>query len=128
MPSSPTDAAKPGLMAAALMCRCPRCRKGAVYAPGFLNLNLNEKCPECGLPIAKHDNGDGPAVFMIFVLGFSLVPMAFVADHFFHVATWAIISVLAPAGLGITVGGLRPLKAYVMALQYKHRPDIWERS
>jgi uncharacterized protein (DUF983 family) len=127
MPRS-TEQSAPGLIMAALACKCPRCRRGDIYAPGFLNLTLNERCAACGLEIARHDNGDGPAVFMIFILGFSLVPLAFVAEHFFHAPTWAIIAVLTPVCLGIAVGGLRPLKAYVMALQYKHRPDSWEKS
>jgi uncharacterized protein (DUF983 family) len=126
MPSSDTEtAAKKSLVMAASACQCPRCRDGAIYKPGFMSLALNEKCPVCGLPLAKNDNGDGPAVFLIFVLGFSLVPLALLTDHFLHPPLWAIGGGFGVVALGTTIGALRPLKAYVMALQYKHRPDSW---
>ena len=48
-------------------CRCPRCRKGSIYN-GFIT--LTKQCSQCGFEISKHDSGDGPAVFLIFVLGF----------------------------------------------------------
>jgi uncharacterized protein (DUF983 family) len=112
----------------ALACKCPRCGEGGLYKPDFLSLSLNERCAVCGLELAKNDNGDGPAVFLIFVIGFSLVPLAFIAEHFFNVPNGIIIAVFAVAALTITIGGLRPLKAYVMALQYKHRPEIWKRD
>lgn len=127
MPSSHIETARPGLLAAALACKCPRCRSAYIYKPGFLSLNLVERCPECGLELAKNDNGDGPAVFLIFLLGFALVPTAFAVDMLFSPPIWLTGSVFSALALAITFGALRPLKAYVLALQYKHRPKIWEK-
>ncbi len=116
------------LIKRALACRCPRCGKGEIYAGGLGTLNLHERCPECGLELAKNDNGDGPAVFLIFILGFSLVPLAVLADYVFNPPLWAIGIIFGGLALALTIGMLRPLKAYVMALQYKHRPGIWENN
>ena len=105
--------------------KCPRCHEGSLYKPGF-TLDLRERCDNCGLDFSKNDSADGPAVFLIFILGFALVPLALILDAalgpplWVHAILWSII------GIGATVGSLRPLKAYIIALQYKHRPRDWE--
>ncbi|WP_419903611.1 DUF983 domain-containing protein [Kiloniella sp.] len=58
---------------AGLLCKCPRCGKGNVFQ-GLLK--VRDQCPECGFDLAKSDSGDGPAVFIVFILGFIVVPMA----------------------------------------------------
>lgn len=107
-------------------CKCPRCGKGDIYKPGFLNMTVRDKCTECALDLAKNDSADGPAVFLIFVLGFSLVPLAWIFEWAFAPPLWVHAVLWSAVALGITLGALRPLKAYVIALQYKHRPHTWE--
>ncbi len=104
----------------ALACKCPRCRRGALYAPGPLSLSLRSSCPDCGLDFS-HDGGDGAAVFLIFVLGFLLVPAALVFEFSFSPPLWLHGLLWPPLGLALTVFLLRPLKAYIFALEYKHR-------
>lgn len=106
-------------------CRCPSCGQGKIYRPGFLNFTLQEKCSECGLDLAKNDSADGPAVFLIFILGFLLVPLALVLDAAFQIPLWVHAILWTVVALGLTLGMLKPLKAYVIALQYKHRPEDW---
>ena len=60
-------------LSAGLGCKCPRCGRGRLFA-GFLT--VAEKCEACGLELAKHDSGDGPAVFVILILGFIVVGLA----------------------------------------------------
>ena len=33
-------------------------------------------CTSCGLDLQAEDSGDGPAVFLIFILGFTVAPLA----------------------------------------------------
>jgi len=105
---------------------CPKCREGRIFKPGWLTVDLKDACPACGLDLSKSDSADGPAVFLIFILGFALVPLALwvVATVpwplWLHAAVWAVIA------LTVTLGWLRPLKAYIIALQYKHRPHDWD--
>lgn len=105
-------------------CKCPRCGVGDLYRSS-LSLTLNDTCAECALNLEKNDSADGPAVFMMFILGFALVPLALWLDHIFmiplvvHAILWTIVA------LGLTLGMLRPLKSYVIALQFKHRPGDW---
>jgi uncharacterized protein (DUF983 family) len=106
-------------------CVCPRCEKGALYRPG-VTLSLRSACPACGLDYSKNDSADGPAVFLIFILGFALVPLALAVDWalapplWVHAVLWSVLT------LGLTLGALRPLKAYIIALQFKHCPQDWD--
>ncbi len=106
-------------------CRCPRCQEGKLYKAGF-SLDLLAACPVCGLDLTRNDSADGPAVFLIFILGFLLVPIALLTDAVFHWPLWVHAIVWGALALGLTVGSLRPLKAYIIALQFKHRPDDWK--
>ncbi len=111
----------------ALACKCPKCGQGDLYKPGFLNLSLNPTCTACGFDLAKNDNGDGPAVFLIFILGFSLVPLALLVDHLFEPPLWFHAILWTIVALGLTLGMLKPLKAFVIALQLKHRASDWDK-
>jgi uncharacterized protein (DUF983 family) len=104
---------------------CPRCGKGRLFKPG-LTLSIAEKCDSCGLALARNDSGDGPAVFMVFILGFLLVPLALLFDHFVSPPLWVHAVLWTVVALGICVFTLQPIKAYVVALQFKHRPQTWE--
>jgi uncharacterized protein (DUF983 family) len=106
-------------------CKCPRCKNGRLYKPG-LTVELAEKCPECGLDFTRNDSADGPAVFLIFILGFLLVPLALLTDALLGWPLWLHALVWGVLALGLTLGALRPLKAYIIALQYRHRPDDWK--
>jgi len=107
-----------------MSCVCPRCGKGALYHSRF-SLDLNPACPECGLDLAGNDSADGPAVFLIFVLGFLLVPLAVLFETLFAPPLWAHGVIWGGVAIGLTLGGLKPLKALVIGLQFKHRPGDW---
>lgn len=114
------------LIRQAWSCRCPRCGIGSLYREGFLNINLNESCSSCGLKLSKSDSADGPAVFLIFILGFLLVPAALLLEWAVSPPLWLHVIVWGIVALGLTLGSLRPIKAYIIALQFKHRPESWE--
>lgn len=110
-----------------MACKCPKCGQGNLFKPGFLSYDLQDKCPSCGLDYSKTDCADGPAVFLIFVLGTLIVPLALVFEAlvhpplYVHAILWTIVC------LGLTLGSLKPLKSYIIALQYKHRPGDWDK-
>jgi uncharacterized protein (DUF983 family) len=80
-----------------------------------------ENCAVCGLPLRAMDSGDGPAVFLIFVLGFLVVPLAIWASSVLDLPFWLQGSFWGVVILALTVGMLRPAKALVLALTYRHR-------
>lgn len=106
-------------------CRCPRCGQGALYEDGFWTARVRETCPSCGLRLGENDSGDGPAVFLIFLLGFSLVPLALVLEYWLFPPLWVHAVLWGGAAVGLALGMLRPLKSYIIALQFKHRPGDW---
>ncbi len=105
-------------VAPGLACRCPRCGKGKLY-DGFLT--VAETCKVCRLDLRKADSGDGPAVFIIFILGFLVVPLALLLEakvgppYWVHVAIWPVVILVGALGL------LRPLKGLLIALQFHHK-------
>lgn len=107
-----------------LACKCPRCKQGDLYRRGF-TLTLRHQCANCGLDLNKNDSADGPAVFLIFILGFLIVPLALIIDTIFTPPVWVHAVLWTPLVLGATLGALRPLKAYIIALQFRHRPESW---
>lgn len=111
------------LLRTALACKCPRCGEGDLYRPGFLNLTIVDRCAHCAFPLGKNDSADGPAVLLIFALGALLVPLAAALEFIFAPPLWLHVVLWGPLALALTLGALRPLKAYVIALQYKHRPQ-----
>ena len=91
------------------------------------SLDVQDTCPNCGLDLTKGDTADGPAVFLIFILGFLIIPLALwigmvVVDWplWVHALVWTTLMIV------LTAGSLKPIKAYIIALQYKHRPDEME--
>ena len=108
-----------------LACSCPKCGIGNLY-PSFFNLTLKDTCSSCGLDLAKNDSADGPAVFLIFVLGTLLVPMALIFDHYISPPLWVHACLWGIIAISLTLGMLKPLKALIIYLQYKHRKSDWK--
>jgi len=102
---------------AALRCRCPRCGEGKIFV-GLLTVRAT--CPACGLDLSAEDAGDGPAVFLIFFLGAVAVLIAAWLEIEYEPPVWVHLMVLTPIIVGGAIGLLRPLKAYMIALQYRH--------
>jgi uncharacterized protein (DUF983 family) len=102
---------------AALACRCPRCGEGRLFT-GLLTVRA--ACPSCGLDFSAEDAGDGPQVFVIFFLGLIVVGLAIWVELKFAPPIWVHALVWTPLILGGAIGMLRPLKAGLIALQYRH--------
>lgn len=114
------------LIKLAWACKCPKCGQGDLYRSRF-DLSVKDTCESCGLDLGKSDSADGPAVFLIFILGFTIIPIAIVFSFLFDIPLWVHGVVWSIVILGLTVGSLRPLKAYIIALQFKYRPrDLGE--
>jgi uncharacterized protein (DUF983 family) len=113
------------LIRLALACKCPRCREGVLYKTVW-SLELRAQCPVCHLDFSKNDSADGPAVFLIFILGALLVPMAWIFESVFAPSIWVHVVIWTFVALAMVLGAMRPLKAYIIALQFKYRPEDLE--
>ena len=103
---------------------CPRCKEGALF-PNRWTLTTQERCPACHLPLAKNDSGDGPAVFMVFILGFLLVPLSIGLEIWLSPSLWVHATLWGGVGLGLCAFTMQPIKTYVIHLQYRHNPETW---
>jgi uncharacterized protein (DUF983 family) len=101
-----------------LRCRCPRCGEAPLF-DGLLSVKA--RCPSCDLDYSKIDAGDGPAVFVILILGFIVVGLALWVELRFGPPLWLHMVLWTPVILGGSIALLRPFKATLVALQFKHK-------
>ena len=100
--------------------RCPRCGQGRLFK-GFLN--LAPRCSACGLDFSFADSADGPAVFVILIVGFLIAGAALLTEIAYSPPIWVHLVVWLPLVLVLCLGMLRPLKGLLVALQYHHRAE-----
>ena len=75
----------------------------------------------CHLDFGKADSGDGPAVFLILILGALSVLLAYLLLFVLVLPEWISWLVLVVGVIGGALLLLRPAKALMVALQYKNR-------
>ena len=104
-------------LAGALAGRCPRCKSKTLFA-GWVR--FADKCPACELDFSSFNVGDGPAAFLILVIGAILTVAALVTDGIFS-PPWWVHAVWVPVGIALTIFGLRWAKALLLTQEYVHR-------
>jgi uncharacterized protein (DUF983 family) len=107
-------------VATGLSGRCPRCRRGSMFA-GFLN--VAPACKACGLNFGFADAGDGPAVFVMLLGGFVVVGAALWIEVMYEPPIWVYVVVFLPLTAIVCVGMLRPFKGLLIALQYRNKAE-----
>jgi uncharacterized protein (DUF983 family) len=112
---APQDPIRVGLMG-----RCPRCGEGRLFE-GFLT--IAPRCSACGLDFSFADSADGPAVFVILIVGFVIAGGALLTEIAYSPPLWLHFVLWPPLVLIFCLGALRPLKGVLVALQYHHRAE-----
>lgn len=105
-------------VAVGLRGRCPRCGEGALIA-GLLS--VKPKCSVCGLDNSFADSGDGPAVFVILIIGFIVVGLALWLEVNYSPALWVHLMLWIPLATALSLILLRMLKGLMIALQYRNK-------
>lgn len=111
---------EPNPILAGMMARCPRCGVGPLFRNG---LAVREECSSCKLSYAFADSGDGPAVFVILILGALALGGALFVEFRFEPPVWVHVvlwGVLIPV---VAFFMLRVLKGVLIDLQYAHRAE-----
>lgn len=95
---------------------CPRCG-----APGLFDglLKFAPRCRACGLNFAAFNVGDGPAAFLILIVGAIITAGAIWVELRFEPAWWVHL-VWLPVATILTLAGLRLGKAWLLAQEYKN--------
>lgn len=102
---------------AGLLGRCPRCGKGALFSR---YLKVADACGVCGLDFSSEDSGDGPAVFVMSIVGFIVVPAALALELSMSPPVWVHMLIWLPLATLLTLLILPAFKATLFALQWKH--------
>jgi uncharacterized protein (DUF983 family) len=100
--------------------RCPRCGQGRLFK-GFLD--TAPSCSACGLDFKFIDSGDGPAVFVILIIGFVVVGLALFVEVSWQPPLWLHAVLWLPLTLALSLGLLRPLKGLMIGLQYRNKAE-----
>ena len=108
----------PSALAAGLRLRCPQCGQGNVFQS---YLRIAPRCSVCGADFAAADAGDGPAVFVVLIVGAIVTPLLFILQFALHAPAWLALSVTLAATVALCLAFLPPFKATLFALQWKHK-------
>jgi uncharacterized protein (DUF983 family) len=111
---------EPPVLSASLRGLCPRCGKGRLFS-GYLS--VLPACSACKLDFSSFQAGDGPAVFVILIVGAIVAGGALLTEVAFRPPYWLHAAIWGPTLLILSLALLRPLKAALIVLQYKHRSD-----
>ncbi|HET7816333.1 MAG TPA: DUF983 domain-containing protein [Sphingomicrobium sp.] len=104
-------------LAAAIAGACPRCHARSLF-DGWVR--FAPRCSDCGLDFSAFNVGDGPAAFLILVVGAILTTAAIAVELLFEAPFWVHL-VWIPLGLALTLFGLRLGKALLLAQEYRHQ-------
>jgi uncharacterized protein (DUF983 family) len=97
---------------------CPRCGNRTLFA-GLAS--FAPKCRACGLDFSAFNVGDGPAAFLIFIVGGLVVGLAIALELSVSPPWWVHALLWLPLTAILTVGLLRIAKGALLALEYRHR-------
>ncbi|SDM70171.1 Uncharacterized conserved protein, DUF983 family [Methylobacterium phyllostachyos] len=100
--------------------RCPRCGEGHLFN-GFLA--LRPSCEACGLDYSHFDSADGPAFFVMSIVGLVVVGLALWLEITYEPPIWVHALVAVTMSVGLSLMLVRPLKGLLIALQYSNKAE-----
>jgi uncharacterized protein (DUF983 family) len=102
---------EPSLAQAALRGLCPHCGAPTLFAGWTV---FAARCRTCGLDFARYNVGDGPAAFLIFIVGGLVVGLAIWLELAWSPPWWLHVLLWPPLVVAGTVWGLRLGKAALL--------------
>src|SRR5687767_5854678 len=113
-----TNHAAPSPLQAALGGLCPRCGARSLFA-GVAS--FAPRCRACGLDYTGFNVGDGPAAFLILIVGAVVTALAIAVELGLGPPFWVHILLWVPITTLLVIGSLRVAKGVLLALEYRHR-------
>lgn len=95
---------------------CPRCGARGLFA-GVVRFAA--ACPGCGLRFADFNVGDGPAAFLVLILGAIVVALATVLEVSASPPWWVHVLLWLPLTTIGVIGSLRVAKGWLLAAEYR---------
>jgi uncharacterized protein (DUF983 family) len=97
---------------------CPRCGSRTLFS-GIVT--FAPRCRACGLDFSAFNVGDGPAAFLILIVGALISAFAIALELSVEPPFWVHFLLWFPLTVLLVVGLLRLAKALLLALEYRHR-------
>lgn len=140
-PNPPVDPASPAtippetaLVPTIFATHCPRCGNAPLFA-GWVR--FADHCRACGLDFTRFNVGDGPAAFLILIVGGLIVALALTLQLSVEPPFWVHVLLWVPLTTLLVVYCLRLSKAALLILEYRNQaregriapasPDIIEK-
>jgi uncharacterized protein (DUF983 family) len=117
MAKAPAPGAAPSLAAAAVEGLCPNCGARTLFA-GLAR--FASSCRTCGLDFSSYNVGDGPAAFLILIVG-AIVAVGAILLDLSQTPPWWVHLIWLPIAAGLTILGLRIGKAALLFQEHSHR-------
>lgn len=111
----PTESETVSPYSAGLKMACPKCGQTSAFS-GLLT--LKEACEVCGFDLSDADPGDGPAVFVILIVGTLTAILGVMLGFLFESAPVLLFLILSVFVVGASLLFLRMSKALLIALQF----------
>jgi len=111
---------KSKIMGAGFCGRCPNCLEGPLF-DGFLK--FAKECPTCGESFEIEDAGDGPAVFVIMIASFLVVPPALIFQMSLEPPVWLTLLIWIPLIIIVCLALLRPFRGLMFAVQVMNNAE-----
>jgi uncharacterized protein (DUF983 family) len=106
------------LSATVLRARCPHCSGPGLFV-GVVQ--FAKTCKTCGLDFGAFNVGDGPAAFLVLIVGALVSIGAITLQLSLEPPFWVHILVWVPVTTGLVIGLLRLAKAALLFFEYKNR-------
>lgn len=88
---------------------------------GFLT--FRPSCEVCGLDYGSFNSGDGPAFFVMSIVGIVVVGLALWMEITYEPPIWVHALVALTLSVGLSLILVRPLKGLLIALQFSNRAE-----
>ena len=109
---------EPTVLDVALRGLCPRCGNRTLFDGLVL---FAPHCRACALDFASFNVGDGPAAFLIFIVGGLIMAGAIFLELAAEPPIWLHILLWFPLATALVLGLLRVAKGALLALEYRHK-------
>lgn len=112
------DFQAPDTASAALRGLCPRCGTSGLF-DGLVR--FSPACTRCGLDFVQFNVGDGPAAFLIMIVGAIITIAAISVELSFSPPFWVHILLWLPTTALLVLVLLRFAKGALLVLEYRNR-------
>ena len=106
------------LAGSAIRGMCPACGSSTLFS-GVIA--FSPKCTICGLDFDRFDVGDGPAAFLILIVGAIVTIGAVIVQVRYAPPFWVHVLLWLPLAVILVIGMLRIAKALLLHLEYRQR-------